>query len=320
MPINIFPASGSSLPPFKSILIKGAYAPSAPIHLCVSHLQIAEDTSEKILFLTPNRQSFAASLQDFNDGWLAEHAVTGTTAKLLSKVDIYYPPSTAHWLLLLSLFKPLSNSTASTSRLAVLPYTPSLLVLHEPSAYFLVSDQADTLDLPRYLQLITTALATASFLSSRETIPVVLFDSRLGDLKLPIVRPLTPSRSLFGDDERSAIMRQERIERFVEKYFEWTGAVVDENDAQRAFYFFHLCELYFNSLHMNEAPRTPPGHGTFDASSKTRTGPFKLLMERRASGNELGSEQVVLEWSESKYTRSTNAAQPGTRFIIRGDN
>lgn len=62
-----------------------------------------------------------------------------------------------------------------------------------------------------------------------QTIPIVLFDSRLGDLYLPIVQPPTPSRRLFFDPvgERTEPARTERVDKFVERYFEWVGIVVE---------------------------------------------------------------------------------------------
>lgn len=77
-----------SLPLFKNLLIKGPYAPSSPIHLCISHLHEAHAT--KILLLTPSREAFATALQDFNDGWLVKNGATCAYARLLSKLDILY--------------------------------------------------------------------------------------------------------------------------------------------------------------------------------------------------------------------------------------
>ncbi|KAI5115921.1 hypothetical protein M0805_005352 [Coniferiporia weirii] len=293
MTISIFPGLGHSLPSFESLLIKGAYPPSASIHLCISHLQSFVHSAEpaSVLFLTPSRQSFATVLQDYNDGWLTGHAATGAVARLLSKINIYYPPSAAHWLLLLSSLKPPS---ALSSKLAVLPHIPSLIVLHEPSAYFLSSEPSQTqteLDLSRYLQLVTTALTTASFFSPHNPIPVVLFDSRLGELRLPITKSLTPSRRLFQDHEDEVPLRQEHVERFVEKYFDWIGSVVDEHDTR---------------VH-----NTPPRYGTFDSPEKRRTGPFKLFLKKQSS-----DEQVVLEWAEVKHTQKSGAAILETTFVF----
>lgn len=70
----------------------------------------------------------------------------------------------------------------------------------------------------------------ASFLSPRKAVPVVLFDGRLGDLRLPIVRPPTPSRrqsDTLGNDEH---VRQEQVARFVERYFAWIGVVSEMQD------------------------------------------------------------------------------------------
>ncbi|KAL5524104.1 hypothetical protein ACEPAG_8277 [Sanghuangporus baumii] len=292
----MFPAS---LPSFNSLLVKGPYPPSAPIHLCISHLR---DNAGKVLFLSPSRQALASSLQDFNDEWLNINATKGQHLALLSRIDIFYPPSTAHWLLLLSLFKPLSSSSTSLNK-TVLPSSPALIVLHEPSAYFLSAEGAQSPDLSQYLHLITTALSTASFLSplQAKAVPLALFDSRLGDLKLPIVRPVTPSRRLFPRRPESPV-RQERVEKFVERYFEWIGSVVDE------------CA--------EEVPGTPPRPGTFDASLYERKGPFKLKLDRRAAlGDDYGirKNHVTIEWEETKGNRQRHSLIRQTSYILKSN-
>ena len=157
MPCTLFPSFSPALPPFDTLLVKGSYHPSAPIHLCISHLQSNPDTAAKVLFLSSSQHSLTSSLEVFNESWLAEHALTGTFAPLLSRIDISYglihvgikftvltdshsyPPSTVHWLSFLSLLRPASTSLRVPHRLAVLPHTVSLIVLHEPSAYFFSS-------------------------------------------------------------------------------------------------------------------------------------------------------------------------------------
>lgn len=122
----------------------------------------------------------------------------------------------------------------------MLPHAPSIVVLHEPSSYFLVSDsqsQPAQAELTQYLQLVTAALSLSSFLSvSGEAIPFVLFDSRLQELWMPIVRPASPSR-LINSEEDTHPARKELVERFVEKYFEWIGIVSDLKDEHCEFYF-----------------------------------------------------------------------------------
>lgn len=154
--------SAPSLPPFTTLLIKGAYPPSSPLHFCISHLKssLLPLDRQRVLFLTPDRQVFASALQDFNDGWLVENTMKGEFAQLFSKIDIQYafrrylvqgrerlnnaisyPPTAKHWLLLLSVMRPIASSMTTTHKLAVLPHTPSMIVLHEPSVYFTSSDQ-----------------------------------------------------------------------------------------------------------------------------------------------------------------------------------
>lgn len=154
-----------------------------------------------------------------------------------------YPPTAKHWLLLLSLFRPLENAAGTPHSIAVLPHAPSIIVLHEPSSYFLASEsqsQPAQAELTQYLQLVTAALSLSSFLSvSGETIPVVLFDSRLQELGMPIVRPASPSRPINSEEDTHPA-RKEHVERFVEKYFEWTGIVSDLKDEHCEFYFVVL--------------------------------------------------------------------------------
>ena len=122
---------------------------------------------------------------------------------------------------------------ASTSHnIAMLPHRPSLIVLHEPSSYFLSDSRSDQNpgELAEYLQLITAALSLSSFLAGPgEAIPVVLFDSRINELRLPIVRSVSPSRRVTPEDDAHS-SRQEHVERFVEKYFEWVGNVSELKD------------------------------------------------------------------------------------------
>lgn len=89
MPFGLFPHPGPTLPPFETLLVKGPYFPSAPLHLCLSHLR-SEPHARKALVLTPRRQAFAAALEEFNDQWLTTHSGKGEIADLLSKTDVLY--------------------------------------------------------------------------------------------------------------------------------------------------------------------------------------------------------------------------------------
>ncbi len=43
-----------------------------------------------VVVLSSSRQAFASALEEFNDGWLLENAMTGDYAPLLSKINILY--------------------------------------------------------------------------------------------------------------------------------------------------------------------------------------------------------------------------------------
>ena len=72
-------------------------------------------------------------------------------------------------------------------------------------------------------------------LSSRAEIGFALFDSRLDQLKLPVIRP--PSQIFHGQDEgTSQPLRLESVAGLVQKYFEWFG-IFDK--CERSLLLFH---------------------------------------------------------------------------------
>ncbi|KLO05522.1 hypothetical protein SCHPADRAFT_946847 [Schizopora paradoxa] len=305
---GVFGFQGPSLPPFETLLIRGPYPPSAPIHLSISHLKTLENDDEVVasrrtsgvVMLSPNRQAFTSTLEDFNDGWLTSNAMTGNYASLLSKVNIYYPPTPTHWMLLLSLMKPLSKAPHPLKH-GLLKTAPSLLILHEPSTYFLEAGSSSGL-LSHYLQLITSALATASFLSacepSMKSIPVVLFDSRLAQLKMPIVRRVdSPRRRRSSSSDSRASkdegVRNDRVSTFVEKYFQWVGNVSGE-----------------------EAPASSnaPPPSTFDESgsgSGRGVGAYEMILQNR---REASGGAIIWKWTESKQNKKSSTWRSETEF------
>ncbi|KAH7930252.1 hypothetical protein BV22DRAFT_1101856 [Leucogyrophana mollusca] len=206
---RIFPQPSPSLPSFTSLLIQGRYHPSAPIHLCLS---IPSGT--KAMLLTPSRQTLIQGLVEYNDEWINSRSGIGSVTRISSQVDILYPPTPGHLVALLSSFRTHETSTsAPIDAKTTLESAPSLIVLHEPSAYFL-SESSDNLcvTLSNKPELRSSA-APASF---------VLFDSQLDRLKLPVLRP--PPRSAFDDpEERSEAPRPESVTALAQKYFEWVG-------------------------------------------------------------------------------------------------
>jgi len=67
------------LPLAKSLLIKGEYHPSAPIHFCISHLPLVNDDSTAVL-ITPSKESFVQTLIGYNDRWLGKCGGSGEVA------------------------------------------------------------------------------------------------------------------------------------------------------------------------------------------------------------------------------------------------
>lgn len=217
---RMFPTSDPSLPPYKSLIIQGDYHPSAPIHMCLS-----VPTGAKALLLSSARQALIRSLQEYNDEWLLSNSGTGNTCRSSSEVDIFYPPTPNHLVVLLSAFRTheASDPVPLDSK-ATLDSVPSLLVLHELSAYFLPMNENKPHTIASYLQLVSYALALASFLSPESQTPMrfALFDSQLDKLKLPVLR--TPTVPVFdGEESGDETPRPESVAFVAHKYFEWVG-------------------------------------------------------------------------------------------------
>ena len=77
----------------KTLLIKGGYHPSAPIHFCISHLSHtnAEGTA---VFITPSKESFVQTLVAYNDRWLGKYGGNGEVAAKLSRVKVLFVAET----------------------------------------------------------------------------------------------------------------------------------------------------------------------------------------------------------------------------------
>ena len=90
MTLRLFPPEPSSpvLPSFDSLLVKGPYPPSAPLHLCLSQLKDAQPDRQSAILISPNRETFSSSLLQSGDHWLATHAQTGEYARLLHMVKM----------------------------------------------------------------------------------------------------------------------------------------------------------------------------------------------------------------------------------------
>jgi hypothetical protein len=85
---TVFPLPSPTLPKFTTLLLKGPYHASAPIHLCLTHL--ANRPGSRAVLLTPSRENFVAALRDFNDDWLNECGGYGAVSQVLSRVDVLF--------------------------------------------------------------------------------------------------------------------------------------------------------------------------------------------------------------------------------------
>ena len=96
--LSLFPDSltGHNLPPCRTLLIKGSYHSSAPIHLCLSHSRT--HPRSKVIWLTSSRSRFRRSLEEFNDDWLSTCAGHGRVAEILSRIDILSVSRLVWWL------------------------------------------------------------------------------------------------------------------------------------------------------------------------------------------------------------------------------
>ena len=84
--MSLFPPPGPPLPPFRSLLVKGKYHASAPIHLCLSHALLPE--TKKVVLVVPSRRALKASLKQLNDEWIKIHGGEGRNTGAASKVDV----------------------------------------------------------------------------------------------------------------------------------------------------------------------------------------------------------------------------------------
>ena len=77
------------LPLAKTLLVKGEYHPSAPIHFCISHISHT-DAESTAVFITPSKEAFAKNLVAYNDRWLGKYGGNGGVAMKLSRVKVLF--------------------------------------------------------------------------------------------------------------------------------------------------------------------------------------------------------------------------------------
>ncbi|KAJ7490293.1 hypothetical protein B0H11DRAFT_2009945 [Mycena galericulata] len=224
---SLFP-SGPQLPEFKSLIVKGSYHPSAPIHLALSHT--ANFPTTRTLMITPSREEMALALQNYNDNWISVHSGEGNVLDLSSCITVFYPPTPAHFSFLMSMLS-IDDRNSSLNPTTTLDRPPSLIILHDLSAYFWLDVQDNPNGHPwtlsSYLTLVARTLASFAALSPAESrmsssIALALFDSQLDRLKLPILKHPTATAN-------KPPSKPENVAFFVQKYFELV-AVFDEDE------------------------------------------------------------------------------------------
>ncbi|KAF8897337.1 hypothetical protein BD779DRAFT_1465552 [Infundibulicybe gibba] len=239
------PSSGPLLPSFNSLLIKGHYHPSAPIHLSLSHTAQHADT--QVLCLTSDRRRMQQALQDYDDNWLAINSGSGKIKDISSRIKLLsvattpahtiesnpflpsYPPTPAHLCLLLSMLRvPQSSEDQHITSNVALERAPSMIILHELSWFFLPQEGDDDhckWTISSYLTLLARAQALLSSFSG--SIPDGFFDSQLNQLMLPLTKQ--PPRLYGFIREAQPPPTREPVAKYLAKFFDWIGTVHEEN-------------------------------------------------------------------------------------------
>lgn len=133
---------------------------------------------------------------------------------------------------------PAPTPASDILRANVLPACPAIIVLHEPSAYFVREDGKGT-DNPRlssYIALVSRLLHAAAAISGhrRPPVPVALFDSGIDNLYLPVTKAPSmkapPVQHEDGEDEEEDKIEEKTpaAAEFVRRLFQWE--CVFEND------------------------------------------------------------------------------------------
>jgi len=170
------------------------------------------------VLLTPSRENFVAALQDFNDDWLNECGGYGAVSQVLSRVDVFYPPTAPQASIVLSMLRDTRPETAPSH------LEPCLVLLHEFSSYFLDGETSSRHSLASYLSLVAhavTLLKCWSEQASRPHVSLVLMDSRLDCLNLPVLKPhIQGPRAAELEGPKDLPYR---VAFLMDHYFEWVG-------------------------------------------------------------------------------------------------
>ncbi|KAF5333293.1 hypothetical protein D9611_002225 [Ephemerocybe angulata] len=193
------------LPEFQSLLVTGPAQASAPIHLALSD-----------------------GLASLNDTWIASDSRCGSVLNAVSRIDMLYPPTPVHLCMLLSMLR-LPSSEGDDSATCLDPRTtkigsPGLVILHEPSLYFTPRQESHTVS--SYTILIAQAFATIRTFTNQSQPQLVVFDSRLNDLKLPVAKPQTLDP--FAEVQEPVEEDPQPLVKYVEPFFD-SIAIVGNN-------------------------------------------------------------------------------------------
>ncbi|KAL0949598.1 hypothetical protein HGRIS_009645 [Hohenbuehelia grisea] len=219
------------VPECRTLLVKGPYHASAPIHLALSSVRHSQEST--VLIISSSRVNIVRELQCYKDQWISSVSGTGRSMALAANIQLMYPTTPAHLALLLSMIHA-SDPTGDVSWHSKSTFSnpPSLVILHELSSYFLPelgTSLSSGWNLSSYLTLVIQAHQMTSLIhahidppgSFHHPMKLALFDSALDRLRLPVVRPPSFDYHLgheYEDSDESP--RQELVATFVQKYFE----------------------------------------------------------------------------------------------------
>ncbi|KAH6915157.1 hypothetical protein BKA70DRAFT_1258159 [Coprinopsis sp. MPI-PUGE-AT-0042] len=168
-------------------------------------------------------------------------------------------------------------------------YPPGLIIIHEPSLYFTDADELSPHTLSSYLNLLVRAFSACRSLSSSgspQQAYLVVFDSRLLELKLPLTRPPQSEMYRYQPTHTSEI---KAVFESAEKLFEWVA-------------YFELGE---------DEDTIPSSQGEDDEMTLLHT-PAKQMRLCR-----VGSEYAeVFHWEEVVRMDKYNS-QPSIHFVFK---
>ncbi|KAF8681470.1 hypothetical protein RHS04_03034 [Rhizoctonia solani] len=222
---SIFPPNtGPKLPPdFSSLVIQGPYPPSAPIHLCLSHLQ-SGPKSNKAVLISSSSKHLSSQLEEYSDLWLHEHAMSGAIAEHLHQTDILYVDA----LTLPSSSGPIDPmyqlSTNAQTPPSTLGATPSIL-------HPILQSRYKGMRIPSPDAFSPARTVGGPSCRNKIRPRFVLFDTNLVDLALPFFQPVFSSQI-----DQVPTSRKARATEALKKVIGWIGTVerVDEIPSSQA--------------------------------------------------------------------------------------